>query len=536
VVAQNRWPKPQPAEKGSREVHPRETDVIVVGAGPVGLMLAVELRLAGVRTLVLERRPQIRDIPKAGGLGGQALHLLHYRGLLERFEAAGGHPRPTPRFPFGGLHIDFTPLDESPMQAVRLPQPQLERLLSEIAGERGVDIRRGHEVVGLSQDDTAVTADVRGPDGSYRLTARYLVGCDGVQSRVRKMAGIAFPGLTYPEVNRLGQFTMPDTVTLRDDGDYDVPGLGRLRAGFTRTERGEFAIASYTPNDVGVYTSEEEEREYDDETPMSVTELQDSIRRVLGADLPLGEPTRLSRFTFHARHAERYRSGRILLAGDAAHQFPAPGVALNAGLMDTVNLAWKLGADIRGWAPPGLLDTYHDERHLAGERTLLHTQAQVALRRGHDPAAEALRELFSELMVDEQPLRRMAAFIAGTDIRYPMPGAGQHALAGTFAPDLTLHTDHGTTSVAELVHAARPVLLDLADRRDLREAARGWRHRVDIRTARTDRRPADALLIRPDAHIAWAATVDEPVDTAEVALRAALATWFGTPVNTAERV
>jgi 2-polyprenyl-6-methoxyphenol hydroxylase-like FAD-dependent oxidoreductase len=517
-------------------VHLSETDVIVVGAGPVGLMLAVELRLAGVRTLVLEQRPKIQDIPKAGGLGGQTLHLLHYRGLLERFEAVGGHPRPVPRFPFGGLHIDFTPLDESPMQAVRLPQPQLERLLSEIAGERGVDIRRGHELVGLSQDDTAVTADVRGPDGSYRLTARYLVGCDGVQSRVRKMAGIAFPGLTYPEVNRLGQFTMPDSVKLRDDGDYDVPGRGRIRAGFTRTERGEFAIASYTPNDVGVYTSEEEAREYDDETPMSVTELQDSIRRVLGAELPLGEPTRLSRFTFHARHAERYRAGRILLAGDAAHQFPSPGVALNCGLMDTVNLAWKLCADVHGWAPPGLLGTYHDERHLAGERTLLHTQAQVALRRGHDPAAEALRALFSELVVDEQPLRRMAALIAGTDIRYPIPDPGPHGLAGTFAPDLTLHTDHGTTTLAKLMHTARPVLLDLADRRDLREVARGWHDRVDIRTARTDDRPADALLIRPDAHIAWAAMIDEPGDTTAAALREALRTWFGTPVKTAERV
>ena len=315
------------------------------------------------------------------------------------------------------------------MQALRLPQPQLERLLEEIAAERGADIRRGHEVVGVSQDrDATVTADVRGPDGPYRVTARYLVGCDGVRSRVRAMAGIPFRGMTYPEVNRLGQFTMPDSVTLRADGDYEVPGIGRLRAGFTRTERGEFAIASYTPNDLGVYTSEEDAGEYDDETPMTVTEFQDSVRRVLGADVPLGEPTRLSRFTFHARHVERYRDGRILVAGDAAHQFPAPGVAVNAGMMDAVNLAWKLAADIAGWAPADLLDTYHDERHLAGARTLLHTQAQVALRRGHDPAAEALRELFSELVVDEQPLHRMGALIAGTDIRYPMPGPDQHAI------------------------------------------------------------------------------------------------------------
>ena len=182
--------------------------------------------------------------------------------------------------------------------------------------------------------------------------------------------------------------------------------------------------------------------------------------------------------------------------------------------------------------PAGLLDTYHDERHLAGERTLLHTRAQVALRRGHDPAAEALRELFQELLVDEQPLRRIAALIAGTDIRYPPPGPNHHALTGTFAPNLTLHTDQGTTSIAELMHAARPILLDLADRPDLREAARDWQHRIDIHTAETEHRPAAALLIRPDAHIAWAATIDEPTDTAALALREALSGWFGTPLKT----
>ena len=264
---------------------------------------------------------------------------------------------------------------------------------------------------------------------------------------------------------------------------------------------------------------------------MTLTEFQDSIRRVLGADLPLGEVTRLSRYGFQARQAERYRDGRILLAGDAAHQFPATGIGINFGMLDAVNLAWKLAAVIDGWAPAGLLDTYHHERHLAGARALLQTQAQVALRRGQDPAAQALRELFLELLADEQPLRRMGALIAGTDIRYPMPGPSQHALTGTFAPDLTLHTDQGTTSVAELMHTARPILLDLADRPDLRETARDWQHRIDIHTAETDHRPADALLIRPDAHIAWAATTGEPADTAAPALREALSCWFGTPLN-----
>ena len=217
------------------------------------------------------------------------------------------------------------------------------------------------------------------------------------------------------------------------------------------------------------------------------------------------------------------------MAGDAAHLFPAPGVALNVGMTDSVNLGWKLAAAIDGWAPAGLLDTYHDERRVAGERTMLHTRAQVALRRGHDAAAEALRELFQELVADEQPARRIGAFIAGTDVRYPIPNPNHHALTGTFAPNLILHTDSGTTSVADLVHTARPVLLDLADRADLREAARDWQHRIDVHTARTGDRPADALLIRPDAYIAWAATAGEPTDTAAPALREALSYWFGEP-------
>jgi 2-polyprenyl-6-methoxyphenol hydroxylase-like FAD-dependent oxidoreductase len=508
-----------------------ETDVIIVGAAPTGLMLAGELRRLGTRVLVLERLLEPRPVPKAGGVGGQLLRFLDYRGLTERFEAASGKPRPTPRFPFGGLHVDLTQLTDNPMEALLLPQPDLERLLEEISVELGAEIRRGHELAGLTQDDDSVTADVRGPEGPYRVTARYLAGCDGVGSPVRDMAGIAFPGVTYPEVNRLGHFAMPDSVTLRDDGDYEIPGIGRVRAGYTQTDRGVFAISSYTPDDLGIYTNEEEERSYDDAEPMTVAEFQDSIRRVLGADIPLVEPTRLTRFTYGARQVERYRAGRVLVAGDAAHQFPSGGVALTAGMLDTVNLAWKLAAEIDGWAPPGLLDTYHDERHLAGARTLLHTQAQVALRRGLDAAADALRQVVSELLLDEPAQRRVGEMIAGTDIRYPMPGSDRHALVGTSAPDLVLRTDRGTTSVAKLSQAARPMLLDLADRRELRDAVRGWEDRVDIHTAETVNRSADALLIRPDAHIAWAATVDEPADTAVLTLRETLPYWFGTPVS-----
>lgn len=516
------------ATKGLEGSEVMDTDVIIAGAGPTGLMLAAELRPAGVRPVVLERQPRPRDTPKAGGLGGQILELLRYRGLLDRFEAACADPIPAPRFPFGGVHVDLTRLSESPMHALPLPQQKLEQLLGEYVDELGVDLRRGHQVSAVSQDADTVTAEVEGPDGTYRVTARYLVGCDGARSRVRDMAGIPFPGTVYPEVNRLAQITVPDSVTRLDNGDLEVPGFGIVRAGFTRTDRGLFGMGALpTSESLSVYTIEDETTEYDDDVPMTVTELRDSIRRVLGADLPVERTHRLSRFTFKARQAERYRAGRILLAGDAAHLFPATGVALNAGMLDAVNLAWKLAAELQGWAPDGLLDTYHDERHLAGARTLLHTRAQVALRRGHDPAAEALRAVFQELLTDEQPLRRMGALIAGADIRYRLPNPNNHALSGVFAPDLTLHTDDGTTSVAELLHAARPVLLDLADRADLRDTARPWRHRVDVRTAKTDNRPADALLIRPDGHIAWAATIDELADAAEAGLREALSSWFG---------
>jgi 2-polyprenyl-6-methoxyphenol hydroxylase-like FAD-dependent oxidoreductase len=494
-----------------------DADVIVVGAGPTGLMLAGELAQAGVRPLVVERHPQVRDVAKAGGLSGQILRLLRYRGELDRFEAASTAPRPmAAKFPFGGVHVDFTTLPDCPMEALPLPQPQLEAVLEERARELGAEVRRGHEVVGLRQDDAAVTVDLRGPDGQRSVSAQYLVGCDGSRSRVRELVGIPFPGHTYPEVQRLASFAVPDSVTLLDNGDIEVAGHGRVPFGFTPTDRGVFAVGSSTPGTLGLYTSEDDPTEYDDDQPMTVAEMRDSVRRVMGVDLELTEASRLTRFTFHARQVERYHDGRVMLAGDAAHLFPAPGVPLGVGLLDAVNLGWKLAAAVRGWAPAGLLESYHDERSLAAARTMLHAQAQVALRRGHDAAADALRELFLELMDDEAPLRRIAGLFAGSDVHYPLPGQERHPLVGAFASDLSPRT-------------ARPVLVDLGGRTDLRDAATGWHDRVDVVADTTDGVPADALLIRPDGHVAWAATVDEPADIATTTLREALTHWFGPP-------
>ncbi|MGW1146889.1 FAD-dependent monooxygenase [Streptomyces sp. NPDC002454] len=510
--------------QGNDEMHgATDVDVIIAGAGPTGLMLAGELGLAGVRPLVLERQPQRRDTQKANGLGGQVLRLLRLRGLLDRFEAASTGPlHPAPRYPFGDVHLDFSGMADPPLQGLHLPQPRLERLLEEHAEEVGAEVRRGHELLGVDREDGRVAARVNGPDGPYRVTARYLVGCDGPRSRVREEAGISFPGTTYPEINRLAQITLPDAVTLLDDGDLQVPGLGVLHAGFTRTEQGLFGIGSLGQGVWLVLTTEDEPVDRDDRTSMTPDEFRDSVRRVLGADLPVQEWIRLSRYRHQARQADRYRDRRILVAGDAAHLFPATGVGLNAGMLDAANLAWKLAARLHGWAPAGLLDTYQEERRLAAARTMLHTQAQVALRRGTDPAAEALREVFLEVFADEQPLRRVGALIAGADVRYPQPGAGVHPLTGAFVPTLAPHP-------TPLLGPARPVLLDLAGRPEVRAAAGDWASRVDVRTAETADRPADALLIRPDGHVAWATAVDEPAEVAVPALREALGHWFGAP-------
>jgi 2-polyprenyl-6-methoxyphenol hydroxylase-like FAD-dependent oxidoreductase len=489
------------------------TSVLIVGGGPVGLALACELGLRNVDCMLVEKRDGSVTVPKQSMVSSRNMEFCRRWGISQAVRTAVW-PESYPRdFVYLAtlrgqefLRIRMPsfaqrdPRDYTPEAPCPCPQIYFDPiLLARMKTFASITPRYNTSLESFTQDEAGVTATLTDhATGKQRsVRAHYLVGCDGASSRVRDLAGIPFPGHTYPEVQRLGSVTVPDSVTLLDNGDIEVAGYGTIPFGFTPTERGVFAVGSTTPGVLGLYTSEEESTEYDDDVPMTLTELQDSVRRVLGVDLPFREATRLTRFTFHARQVERYRDGRILMAGDAAHLFPAPGVALGAGMLDSVNLGWKLAAAVQGWAPAGLLDTYHDERHLAADRTMLHAQAQVALRRGHDAAADALRDLFLELFADEQPLRRIGALMAGADILYPLPGHDEHPLIGTFAPDLALHTDRGPTSVAELMHPARPILLDLADRPDLRETARDWQHRIDIHTAETDHRPARRPLDPP---------------------------------------
>jgi 2-polyprenyl-6-methoxyphenol hydroxylase-like FAD-dependent oxidoreductase len=520
-------------------------DVVIVGGGPTGLMLAAELRLGGADPVVLERLPEISQIPKGNGLVGQIVPTLDYRGLTDRFRAEATFTGPVPQFPFGPLVLDFSRLGPGPLRIpgplhiMAIPQRRLEQVLGDWLRDLGGSVRRGHEVqaLHLPGDDGPVTLDVRGPDGDYRLRARYVVGCDGAHSLVRKQAGIGFPGVTSSETSRIGRVSLPTVKVAPGGGTAEVPGVGQVRLMMTTlTPRGAYSLGQLSSLDKSasagtfiVYTREDDPSAADGpQAPMTLAELRESFRRVLGADLPMTDPQLLTRIVGNSRQAERYRAGPVLLAGDAAHVFGAGG-SLNVGMLDALNLGWKLAAQVGGWAPDGLLDSYHAERYLAGQRALLHSRAQKALSAGGEYAG-ALRDLFDELMREPDALRHVGSIVEGSDVRYEMPGAGArpHPLTGRFAPDLRL--DGGATRVAELVRPARGVLLDLTGSDEaLARAAAPWHDRVDVVAGRpvTEPPPAAAMLIRPDGYVAWAAGPGA-ADLAR-GLTEALRAWFGTP-------
>ncbi|MFL6144900.1 MAG: FAD-dependent monooxygenase [Labedaea sp.] len=500
-----------------------DTDIVVVGGGPNGLLTACELALAGVRPVVLERLPERSTMPKANGLVGRVVIALHYRGLYRLFSQNEGEPRPVPGFQFGALHYDLSGVDDNPMHVLPIPQSRIEELLERRAAELGVDIRRGHEVTGLSQRHDAVTVEVHGPESGYQLSAHYLVGADGGRSTVRKLAGIDFPGTSEEGfIGRSGQVGIQPSVTIAGTGELEVAGFGRLRpATFTRTDRGLFAYGMFQPGVYRVSVHEWGQEPLPDSESIPLEELSAAAGRVLGGDLPMtappdGHPLRLTRTTTaQSRQADRYRSGRVFLVGDAAHVHSGiGGPGLNLGMQDAINLAWKLAAACNGWAPAGLLDTYQTERHPVGRRVIMSTRAQAALI-GPGPKITALRELLGELFQDTSTTRRVANLMAGADTRY---STGDHPLTGTWMPNLAL--DNGS-SIASLMHPARPVLLQLAGTA-ASSITTGWHDRIDIVTASTPRPPADAILIRPDGYVAWAGQPPHELESA-------LHTWFGEP-------
>ncbi|MGQ5640283.1 MULTISPECIES: FAD-dependent monooxygenase [unclassified Streptomyces] len=494
-----------------------DADVVIAGAGPTGLMLACELRLAGVDVVVVERLAERTGESRAGGLHSRTLEVLDQRGILDRFLAEG---EPQPVGHFSGLYLDFDESESRHPYPLMILQSAVERLLEEWAAELGVRVRWSSEVSGIRQDEAGVTVELgTAATAPVTLRARYLVGCDGGRSTVRKLAGIDFPGT---------EATMTALI-----GDVELPELPEDYVWVRRCPGGDYSAIAFEPGWHRVITSEFD-RVTDRDEPVTFEQLRESLVRVAGTDFGMHSPRWVSRFSDAARQAARYREGRVLLAGDAAHiHFPAGGQGLNMGVQDAVNLGWKLASVVRGRAPESLLDTYHAERHPVGERVLHNTRAQSALAR---PGAQtdALREVFGSLMVFDDVNRYLRHMLTALDIRYPVDGG--HPLAGRRVPDADLKTPDGATRVHELLHAARPVLLDLCGSTEVAAVAEGWADRVDLVEARSEddhwsvpaigEIPAPAaLLIRPDGHVAWVAAAGGMPDTS--ALRTALTTWFG---------
>ncbi|MDJ1134239.1 monooxygenase [Streptomyces iconiensis] len=500
-----------------------DVDVIVVGAGPTGLMLACELALAGVRTRILERRAEPQRDSRALTLHPRSLELMDQRGLLDRFLSLG---RTVPGWHFARLptHLDFSALDSRHGYTLFLAQARTEALLEERARELGVEIRYGHEVVALSQDSDGVEVQVRGPRGVGTHSARFAVGCDGGRSRVREAAGIGFPGTDETFTGVLG-----DVAVI--DGDPAVLDAARARGVLVAPlEDGLTRLVFVDPERMRVPARE----------PVTLEEFRASLVRICGSDCGVAEPRWLSRFGNATRLAESYRSGRLLLAGDAAHiHFPAAGQGLNTGIQDAMNLGWKLAAAVNGWSPPGLLDSYDEERNPVGRAVTENTEVQTLLAEltlvpQYQRPGAALRELFDELLRMEEVNRRLAAQVSALGTAYPPASPGADPLVGRRMPDIGLTaTASEATRVYELLPEGRFVHLDLAGDPEPGAVTTGWGSRVTAVavTKRDDHADLDGVcevLVRPDGHIAWATrTVDIAARRAE--RHEALSTWAGTP-------
>ena len=494
-----------------------DADVLIVGAGPTGLMLAGELALAGVNVAIVERRAS-QDLAgsRAGGLHSRTIEVLDQRGIADRFIAEGQTAQIAG---FAGARLDISDFPTRHNYGLGLRQNHIERILAGWVGELMVPIFYGIEVNGFAQDDTGV--DVALGNGRS-LRTQYLVGCDGGRSLIRKAAGIAFPGSDPTTSNLIAEVEMAETPEW---------GVHRSAIGVHSFGRKEYQIVDgkivYADRGpVGVLVTEQH---VGPATEPTLGDLSKALIAACGTDYGVHSPTWISRFTDMTRQAAAYRKGRILLAGDAAHVHPPDGgQGLQTGVQDAVNLGWKLAQVVKGTSPESLLDTYHTERHPVAARVLRNTMASIVLRR-EDDRTKALRDTMSELLGMDEPRKRFAAMMSGLDIHYDL-GEG-HPLLGRRMPDLDLVTGNGPVRVFTLLHDARPVLLNLGRPAGFDIAP--WADRVQLIDAKYDgvwELPAlgdvtapTAVLIRPDGYVAWAG------DRTCLGLRDALGTWFGPP-------
>jgi 2-polyprenyl-6-methoxyphenol hydroxylase-like FAD-dependent oxidoreductase len=497
-----------------------EHAVVIAGGGPAGMMLAAELALAKVDVAVVERRPDhVLVGSRAGGFHSRTIEVLDQRGVADRFLAEGQVAQASM---IGTTVLDMSDFPTRHPYSLGIWQNQIERIMAAWVAELPVRIYYGSEVTGFAQDDMGV--DVELADGQP-LRAKYLVGCDGGRSVIRKATGIEFTGWDATRSNLIAEVEMteePELGVRRDAAG--IHGIGRLEY---EIRDGEVVYGDRGPLRVMVT-----EQQLGPSGEPTIGDLSEALINVYGTDFGIHNPTSISRFNDMTRQAAAYRAGRVLLAGDSAHvHYPAGGQGLSLGVQDAVNLGWKLAQVINGTSPESLLDTYQDERHPVAARALRHTMAQTALQR-QDERTKALADVVSELAMMDEPRKRLVGIVSGLDIHYDL-GEG-HPLLGRRMPDLDLVTADGPLRVFELLHDARPVLLNLsepsgidithwADRVQLIDAEYVGLWELPVLGAVT---APSAVLIRPDGYVAWVG------DRTQLGLPEALTTWFGAPAET----
>jgi 3-(3-hydroxy-phenyl)propionate hydroxylase len=484
----------------------REHEVVIAGGGPTGMMLAGELALAGIDAVIVERRGT-QDLvgSRASGIHARTVEVFDQRGIADRFVSQG---QKYAVVLFNMMRLSLADFPTRHPYSLGIWQNKTEGILAGWIEELGAPIYRERAVTGFAQDDGGV--DVRLSDDSS-IRARYLVGCDGARSVIRKSAGIEFPGsdATTSWIVAEGEWSEEPAWGLRHDAlGAQIGAIGRI------DDARQMRI---------VLT----EREVGPATEPTLRDVRDGLIAVYGTDFGIHNPVWISRFTDMTRQAASYRERRVLVAGDAAHVHPPlGGQGLNLGVQDAVNLGWKLAQVIRGVSSDALLDSYHDERHSVAARVLQGTMAQTALRRTDD-RARALSDFVSELLRMDEPRRHVAAQVSGLGICYDL-GEG-HPLLGRRMPDLDLETMSGPLRVYTLLHDARPVLINFGAPEAI--DIDPWSDRVRLVNAQYAgawELPAigavkspGAVLVRPDGYVAWVG------DSTRAGLAEAMSTWFG---------